>query len=141
MTFTDKGHVHRSRVINNSCFKGHQLHRLMNWSKQEMKSQFLKGMAFANKTDTRSYAQVAASNLCVQGTRDMGSNSNDNDISNRSDEGSAGVVFSKKLTQKAVVENKNKPGAKNHLLFTVLYLHCLNLEAFLSGIGFKCLNL
>ena len=112
MTFIDKGHVHRTRVINNSCFKGHQLHRLMNWSKQEMKSQFLKGMAFANKTDTRSYAQVAASNLRVQGTRDMGSNSNDNDISNRSDEGSAGVVFSKVLTQKAVVENKSRPGAK-----------------------------
>ena len=109
MTFSDKGHVHRTRVINNSCFEGHQLHRLMNWSKQEVKYQFLKGMAFANNTDTRSYAQVAASNLHVQGTRHMGSNSNDNDISNRSHEGSAGVVFSQVLTQKAVAQNINKP--------------------------------
>ena len=84
----------------------------MNWSKQEVKYQFLKGMAFASKTDDRSYAQVAASNLRIQATRHMGSNSSANIISNRSDEGSVGVVFSKVLTQKPVVHNINKPAAR-----------------------------
>ena len=47
---------------------------MLNLSKGEVKHQFLKGMAFANKVDGRSYAHVAGACTTWQGDQQVGSN-------------------------------------------------------------------
>ena len=74
MTFGGKGHVQTSRVFFNSEFKRGQVNRMLNVSKGEVKHQFLKGLAFANKVDGRSYAQVTGGRTAWQADREVGSN-------------------------------------------------------------------
>ena len=74
MTFGGKGHVQKSRVFLNSEFKGGQVNCMLNLSKSEVKHQFLKGIAFANKVDGRSYAHVLGGYTAWEGAHDVGSN-------------------------------------------------------------------
>ena len=74
MTFGIKCHVQKSRVFVNSKGKIFQVNRMMNFSKGEVKHQFLKGVGFANNTNGHLDAQVLSGPTAWKGTRNVGLN-------------------------------------------------------------------